>query len=77
MDEDGKKREKNTNSKESKLIKKFFNDKSNVSAKDAMDIFDAWMTKSKSVSEDEENTTVSQDTFLAFTQEDNDTDRYF
>ena len=42
-----------------------------------MDVFDAWMTKSKSVSEDEENTTVSQDTFLAFTQEDNDTDRYF
>ena len=58
----------------------FFSDgfpKSNVSAKDAMDIFDAWMTKSKSVSEDEENTTASHDTFLAFTQEDNDTDRYF
>ena len=77
MDEDGKKRKKNTNSKESKLIKKFFNDKSNVSAKDALDIFDTWMTKPKSVSEDEENTTVSQDTFLAFTKEDNDTDRYW
>ena len=77
MDENGKKQKKNTNSEESKLIKKFLNDKSNVSAKDAMDMFDAWMTKSKSVSEDEENTTASHDTFLAFTQEDNDTDRYF
>ena len=77
MDADAKKRKKNANSNESKLIKKFLNDKTNVSAKDAMDIFDAWMTKSKSVSEDEENTTVSQDTFLAFTKEDNDTDRYW
>ena len=81
MDENGKKQKKNTNSEESKLIKKFLNDKSNVSAKDAMDVFDAWMTKSKSVSEDEENTTASQDTFAAFTEEDEDsmlcTDRYF
>ena len=56
-------------SEETKLIKKFLNDTSNVSAEDAIDIFDTWMTKD--VSEDDENSSnAAEDAFAALSVND-------
>ena len=83
MEADGKKQKKKATrklkSEEAKLIKKFFNDTSNVSAKDANDIFDTWMTKD--VSEDDENSSLAaEDAFEALSDNDDsmmNTDRSF
>ena len=84
MEADGKKQKKkattsNFKSEETKLIKKFLNDTSNVSAKDAIDIFDTWMTKD--VSEDDENSSLAaEDAFEALSDNDDstmNTDRSF
>ena len=82
MEADGKKRKKsatsNSKSEETKLIEKFLNDNSNVSAKDAIDIFDTWMTTA--VAEDDEDTSIAEDIFADPTADDDsmmNTDRSF